>query len=78
MALPDSVVRTKPDGSGSSLLCGKPGCGQLAQTCASFTWQDTGWTGVIGACWEHHEDLGVVILGHRHQGEFLPESGDAS
>lgn len=60
MATDQGVTRWTGNGSESSLLCGKPGCEEPARLTAEFEWN--GWVGIIGACWEHHEDLLVHNL----------------
>lgn len=56
----ENITRPRGDGT-SSLVCGHPECDRVAETLVSFTWDD-GWSGIIGACWEHHEELAVMTL----------------
>jgi len=60
MATDRGVTSLTGEGTRSKLLCGKPACDRVAETIIEFTWN--GWSGVLGACWEHHEDLVVMAL----------------
>lgn len=51
----------------SRLLCGKPGCDRVAETIVVVLYE--GWSGILGACWEHHEDMGVLLMRSRAEGE---------
>lgn len=72
MATDTGVTRPRVDGDGASLLCGKPGCDRVAEVLFSLEWAD--WTGLIGSCWEHHEDLAVRMLQNEVK-DFPPEMG---
>lgn len=61
----DGMLREDPGRRSSALMCGKPGCATIARHTADFHWVDGDWSGVLGACDEHLEDLGVVVLKRR-------------
>jgi len=68
----EQVTRPREDGT-STLLCGHPACAAVAETLIEITWLDSGWSGIIGACWEHHEDLGVLVLkGRQDEDQEVP------
>ena len=59
MAL-EHVIRDKDDNRTGVLLCGRPNCPQTAGALLEFEWN--GWSGVIGACDEHREDLDMLRI----------------
>ncbi len=63
----EGVTRQNADQSAWALVCGKPGCDRLPRHIAEFSWIDGNWSGVLGACNEHREDLGVVVLEQRRR-----------
>lgn len=68
----ENVTRPTSDDGGlvrSTLLCGKPDCDRIAETIVEFEWAT--WSGVLGACWEHHEDLCVLLLKGRFAADEL-------
>ena len=61
----EGVTRQTPGSTTWALICGKPGCDQLARHIVEFSWVDGNWDGILGACNEHREDIGVVVLEQR-------------
>ena len=59
----ENVTRPTSDDGGlvqATLVCGKPACDEIATDIVEFEWN--GWSGILGACMDHHEDLGVLAL----------------
>lgn len=59
MALEHVIREIEGSGSGT-LLCGQPECPSVASHLLEFEWN--GWSGLIGACDEHREDLDMLRI----------------
>jgi hypothetical protein len=70
----DQVTRLTGNGTEAHLVCGKPGCDRDAEIITELTFHD--WSGILGACFEHHEDMGVVLLKGKRAAEDQPLDED--
>lgn len=56
----EHVIRDADGDGRNEFLCGWPDCSCVAQHLLEFEWNR--WTGLIGACDEHHEDLQMLRI----------------